>query len=121
MNIVGMIGNLTADPDIRYTQDNMCVAKFTIAINRFKEGTDFPRIIVFGKQAENCGKYISKGSKVGITGRIQTGSYEDKEGKKVYTTEVVADRVEFLSWKEKGKKSEKQEYSAIDDGSDLPF
>ena len=77
----------------------MAVARFTIAINRMKKdgGADFPNIVVFGKQAENCEKYLRKGSKVGIEGRIQTGSYEKDDGTRVYTTDVVAERVEFLN------------------------
>ena len=100
MNSVALIGRLTRDPEVRWTQDQMAIASFSIAIDRppRKDGTkdtDFPRITVFGRQAENCEKYLKKGRLVGITGRIQTGSYE-KDGVKVYTTDVVADRVEFL-------------------------
>ena len=68
--------------------------------------TDYPRITVFGKQAENCEKFLKKGRLVGIQGRLQTGSYTDKNGNTVYTTDVVADRVEFLEW---GEKSEQKE------------
>ncbi|MDY6283079.1 MAG: single-stranded DNA-binding protein, partial [Erysipelotrichaceae bacterium] len=97
MNQVALIGRLTRDPEVRWTQDQMAIASFSIAIDRppRKDGTkdtDFPRITVFGRQAENCEKYLKKGRLVGITGRIQTGSYE-KDGVKVYTTDVVADRV----------------------------
>ena len=103
MNSVALIGNLTRDPEIRYGKDELAIASFSIAINRprkkdVEETTaDYPRITVFGAQAENCGKFLHKGSKVGITGRIQTGSYTNKNGDKVYTTDVVAERVEFLS------------------------
>lgn len=101
MNIVALIGNLTRDPEVRYTNDHMAIASFSIAINRppKKDGTDggadFPRVTVFGKQAENCERFLHRGSKVGIVGKIQTGSYE-KDGQRVYTTDIVADRVEFL-------------------------
>lgn len=101
MNVVALIGNLTRDPEVRYTNDHMAIASFSIAINRppKKDGTeggaDFPRVTVFGKQAENCERFLHKGSKVGIVGKIQTGSYE-KDGQRVYTTDIVADRVEFL-------------------------
>ena len=103
MNSVALIGRLTRDPEIRYTQDQMAIATFSIAIDRppRRDGTketDFPRITVFGKQAENCERYLKKGLRVGVTGRIQTGSYTNKNGDKVYTTDVVADRVEFLEW-----------------------
>ena len=82
----------------------MAVCTFAIAIDRpARQGedkkTDFPRIIVFGKQAENCERFLAKGKLVGIQGRLQTGSYE-KDGSMVYTTDVVADRVEFLEWGE---------------------
>ena len=64
---------------------------------------DFPRIVVFGKQAENCNKFLGKGKQVAVQGRIQTGSYQDKDGKTIYTTDVIADRVQFLSPKEQGE------------------
>ena len=101
MNIVALIGNLTRDPEVRYTNDHMAIASFSIAINRppkkdgSEGGADFPRVTVFGKQAENCERFLHRGSKVGIVGKIQTGSYE-KDGQRVYTTDIVADRVEFL-------------------------
>ena len=102
MNNVVLIGRLTKDPEIRYTSGTqMAVCTFTVAVDRpVKPGeekkADFPRITVFGKQAENCEKYLAKGRLVGIQGRIQTGSYTNKDGATVYTTDVVADRVEFL-------------------------
>jgi single-strand DNA-binding protein len=103
MNNVQLIGRLTRDPEVRYTASGMAVASFAVAIDRpTKQGeekkADFPRITVFGRQAENCEKYLVKGRKVAIEGRIQTGSYQDKEGRTVYTTDVVANRVEFLKW-----------------------
>ena len=82
----------------------MCISKFSIAIDRPKSkegedrGADFPSIVVFGKQAENCQKYLAKGRLVAVAGRLTTGSYENREGQKVYTTEVTADRVEFLEF-----------------------
>lgn len=104
MNSVVLIGRLTRDPEVRYTsQSQMAVCSFTIAIDRpNRQGeerkADFPRITVFGKQAENCEKFLKKGRLVGIQGRIQTGSYTNKDGVTVYTTDVIADRVEFLEW-----------------------
>lgn len=101
MNSVALIGNLTRDPEVRYTSGDMAIATFSIAINRPPKkdgsdgGADFPRITVFGKQAENVERFLKRGSKVGIVGRIQTGSYE-KDGQRIYTTDIVADRVEFL-------------------------
>ena len=107
MNSVVLIGRLTRDPELRYSPGSqMAIAKFSIAIDRpqrqgREKETDFPRITVFGKQAENCEKYLTKGRLVGIQGRLQTGSYQDKDGKTVYTTDVIADRVEFLEWGDK--------------------
>ena len=102
MNSVALIGRLTRDPEVRYGGTNQtAVARFTIAVdrqrgNRDQEQTaDFISITCFGKTAELVEKYIGKGRLVGVTGRIQTGSYE-KDGRKVYTTDVIADRVEFL-------------------------
>ena len=101
MNSVSLIGRLTRDPEVRYSSGSQtAVAKFTLAVNRpfAKEGeqdADFIGITCFGKTAELVERYMSKGRMVGVTGRIQTGSYE-KDGRKVYTTDVIADRVEFL-------------------------
>ncbi|WP_251617234.1 single-stranded DNA-binding protein [Senimuribacter intestinalis] len=104
MNSVVLIGRLTRDPEVRYTASTqMAVATFTVAIDRpvragGEKQTDFPRVTVFGKQAENCEKYLAKGRLVGVQGRIQTGSYQNKDGVTVYTTDVIADRVEFLEY-----------------------
>ncbi len=98
MNSVSLIGRLTKDPDVRYSASTqLAVARFSIAIDRpgKDKGTDYPNIVCFGKTAELVEKYLTKGRLVGIAGRLQTGSYE-RDGRKVYTTEVVADRVEFL-------------------------
>ena len=134
MNSVNLIGRLTKPPEVRYiSETGMAVATFTVAINRpVKQGqekkTDFPRVTVFGRQAENCERYLDKGRLVGIQGRIQTGSYKDRDGKTVYTTDVIADRVEFLEFGEKGGQSEAQAdsggipsgFMAVAD-SDIPF
>ncbi|SFE65608.1 single-strand DNA-binding protein [Peptostreptococcaceae bacterium pGA-8] len=104
MNSVVLIGRLTRDPELRYTPSTqMAVATFSIAIDRpvragGEKQTDFPRVTVFGKQAENCERFLAKGRLVGVQGRLQTGSYQNKNGDTVYTTDVVADRVEFLEW-----------------------
>lgn len=101
MNNVELIGRLTRDPETRQTTSGETVCVFIIAVDRpQKEGqqkqTDFPRITTFGRQADTCGQYLKKGRIVAIQGRIQTGSYTNKNGDKVYTTDVVANRVEFL-------------------------
>lgn len=121
MNNVVLIGRMTKDPELRYIpQSETAVANFTLAVDRpisKEKAADFIRIVAFGKTAELCEKYLSKGRLVGIIGAIHTGSYEDKDGKKVYTTEVYADRVEFL---DKGEKSESQErgFKAKDENQD---
>lgn len=101
MNVVVLIGRLTRDPELRYipeTQNAVCT--FTLAVDRpmsRDRQADFIRITVFGRQAENCAKFITKGRQVAVEGRIQTGSYQNKNGDTVYTTDVIANRVEFLS------------------------
>ena len=103
MNSVVLIGRLTRDPELSYTPNNQtAVCHFTLAVDRPRRngedaGADFIRITVWGKQAENCDKYIAKGRQVAVLGRIQTGSYKNRDGVTVNTTEVVAERVEFLS------------------------
>jgi len=122
MNNVTLIGRLTRDPEVRYTSaTQMAVATFTVAIDRpVKDGekkADFPKIIVFGKTAENCEKYLTKGRLVGIQGRLQTGSYQNKDGVTVYTTDVVANNVEFLEWGDKKEIKEElpDSFQAIDE------
>jgi len=118
MNSVVLIGRLTRDPEIRYTAGTqMAVATFTVAIDRpvragAEKQTDFPRVTVFGKQAENCERFLAKGRLVGIQGRIQTGSYTNKDGVTVYTTDVVADRVEFLEWGDRNERGSAPRQSA---------
>ena len=104
MNRVELIGRITRDPELRYTGSNIATTRFTLAVNRpfqgqnGEQGTDFINIVVWRKQAENVKKYCTKGSLVAVEGRIQTGSYE-KDGQRVYTTDVVADSVQFLESK----------------------
>ena len=134
MNSVNLIGRLTKDPEVRYiSETGMAVATFTVAINRpVKQGqekkTDYPRVTVFGRQAENCERYLDKGRLVGIQGRIQTGSYKDRDGKIVYTTDVIAERVEFLDFGDKAAQNDAQSVSeGVPEGfravldEDIPF
>lgn len=109
MNIVILTGRLTKDPEIRYTQGAQptCIARFSLAVDRrFKrdgeQSADFPNVIAFGKTAEFCEKYAKKGVKFNIEGRLQTGSYTKQDGTKVYTTDVVAERMEFGESKQNG-------------------
>ena len=132
-NLAFLIGRLTKDPDVRYTtgENPMAVCKFTLAIDDGygeKKRTNFIPVVVFGKQAENCEKYLSKGSQVGVQGKIHTDNYTNREGQKVYTTDVTADRVEFLSNGQKGGQSEAQAstggipqgFKAVED-DEIPF
>ena len=133
MNSVVLIGRLTKDPEVRYVAETqLAVASFTVAIDRpVRDGkekqTDFPRVTVFGKQAESCEKYLAKGRLVGVQGRIQTGSYKNKEGVTVYTTDVVADRVEFLEWGDKKESDSPRQSFGVPEGfqaledDDIPF
>ena len=105
MNKVFLIGRLTRDPELRYTSSNVPVTRFTVAVNRTfanqsgEREADFINIVVWRKQAENVKNYLHQGSQVAIDGRIQTGSYDGQDGQKRYTTEVVADNVQFLDTK----------------------
>ena len=106
MNKVFLIGRMVKEADLRYTKNGKAVAVFTIAVNRNKEQTDFIRITAFGKTAENTANYTSKGSLVAVEGTIVTGSYE-KDGKRVYTTDIWANTVQFLTPKGKGTGEQK--------------
>jgi single-strand DNA-binding protein len=104
LNKVLLIGNLTRDPELRYVPSGTAVATFTIAVNRVytsqagekKEEVAFIKIVVWGRRAEVCGEYLSKGSPVFIEGRLQSRSWEGQDGQKRSTTEVIADNVQFL-------------------------
>ena len=105
MNKVVLIGRLTRDPELRYTQSNIPAASFTLAVNRNfqnqngERDADFINIVMWRKQAETAKKYLTKGSLIAVEGRIQTRNYDGQDGKKVYVTEVVADNFEFLESK----------------------
>lgn len=109
MNKVTLIGRLTSKPELKQTGTNVSFTRFSLAVNRNfnnaqgQREVDFINIVVWRKQAENVCNYLDKGSLVGIDGRIQTGSYNDKDGNKRYTTDVVADNVEFLQSKSQGQ------------------
>ena len=103
MNKVNLIGRLTADPEVRYTQGDqpMCIASYRLAVERRgkkvegQQSADFISIKAFGKGGEFAEKYLHKGMKVAVSGHIQTGSYTRQDGQKVYTTDVIADEQEF--------------------------
>ena len=128
MNKAFLIGRLTRDPELRYSSSNAAIVNFSIAIDRQytntqgQRETDFINIVAFQKQAENIKKYVFKGSLVAVDGRIQTRNYEDKDGKRVYVTEVVADRVQFLDTKSSSNNvaSDTQDVSPADFQSSMP-
>ncbi len=107
MNRVILMGRLTKDPEIRYSQNDtsMAIARFSLAVDRRRnqnsdgQTADFINIVAFGRLAEFSEKYLHKGTKVALEGRIQTGSYTNKDGAKVYTTDVIADNIEFAESK----------------------
>lgn len=131
MNNVSLLGRLTKDPEVRYTQSQMAVATFTLAVDRMvrageEKKADFLRVTCFGRTAENCERFLFKGKRAAVSGRIQTSTYE-KDGKTVYSTDIIADRVEFIDWGEKVAENERQTpsepipsgFAAVDD--ELPF
>ena len=138
MNKVILMGRLTRDPEVRYTQgDNaMAIARYSLAVDRrFKRDgepdADFINCVAFGKSGEFAEKYLKKGTKVAVVGRIQTGSYTNKDGQKVYTTDVVVEEQEFAESKNSGSSDNSQsapankntDFMNIPDGIDeeLPF
>ena len=107
MNIVNLIGRLTKDVDLRYTQSGLAVGRFSVAIDRPKKdgqdnGADFPNCVAYGKTAENLANYVHKGEMVGVTGCIRTGSYTGKDGRKGYTTDISVASVQFLNSRSSG-------------------
>jgi single-strand DNA-binding protein len=129
-NKVIMIGNLTKDPEIRYTPSGTPVANFRIAVNhRYKSGEElkedvcFIDIVVFGKQAEHCGQYLSKGQSVVVDGRLQERRWETDDGQKRSKHEIVAQTVRFLSRKGEATHSPAEQHAGADEpaDSDVPF
>jgi len=119
LNKVILIGRLTKDPELRYAGNNTPVVNFTLAVDRSflnankEREADFINVIVWRTQAENVKKYLSKGSLVAVEGRIQTGKY-DKDGKTVYTTDVVADNVRFLDSKKSSESKQSNDATPYD-------
>ena len=110
MNVVTLIGNLATDVELRDVGQDMQVASFLLAVDRpGKDEADFVRVSTWNKQAEVCAQYLAKGRKVGVDGRLRSSSWEDSDGNKRNAIEVVANRVEFLSSREK------------EDAADIPF
>lgn len=127
MNKVELSGHICADPDIRYTdgsngKEPSCIARYRLAVNRNKDQADFINCVAFGKCGEFAEKYFHKGDKIIIVGHIQTGSYKNKDGMTVYTTDVVVENQEFGGSKsDKGEKSDAPgEFDKVND-EELPF
>lgn len=128
MNKAILMGRLTKDPDIRYTQGNdpMCIARYTLAVDRRikkdgQDNADFIPCVAFGKAAEFVEKYVKKGTKLAVSGRIQTGSYTNQNGQKVYTTEIIVEEQEFAESKSASsgvQNQAPQQQKAQDDGLD---
>lgn len=131
MNNVVLIGRLTRDPELRYIPSGTAVATFSLAVDkglsrekkqemesRNQPTADFINIVVWGKTGENCANYLAKGRLVGVQGRIQSGRYE-KDGRTVYTTDVVANQVEFLEWGDSNDNSSNRSQQGKDSGSDF--
>lgn len=113
MNTVILIGRLARDPELSYTQNQTAACRFTLAVDRPKrngedQGADFIRVVAWNKQAEVVDKYLSKGRQVAVQGRIQTGSYKNKDGQTVYTTEVVTEKIKFIGSSGQQTKNEPQ-------------
>ena len=126
MNKVILMGRLTRNPDVRWSQgkEQKCIARFTLAVDRQQrkqegqQAADFIGCVAFGKKAEWCEKWVQRGTKVVLTGRIQTGSYTNREGVKMYTTDVIAEEIEFAESKAASEGSRQQEaptYGYTDD------
>lgn len=135
MNRAILIGRLTADPEMRYSQNGVAVTKFTLAVDRSftnnngEKEADFIPIVVWRKLAESCAEYLRKGRLCAVEGRIQVRHYDNNEGKRVYVTEVVADNVKFLERGEQQNRGQGRSNEPFyDDGKpidigpdDLPF
>lgn len=138
LNRTVLVGRLTKDPELRSTPNGVNVGTFTLAVNRTftnaqgERDADFINVVVFKKQAENVKNYLSKGSLAGVDGRLQTRNYENKDGHRVFVTEVVADSVQFLEPKSSNQQNNQQHNGQTQTGnnpfdnteedfSDLPF
>lgn len=132
MNRVVLVGRITKDPELRYTNSNIAVVTFTLAVNRMytdqsgERQADFIQCVVWRKQAENLARYVTKGALLGVDGRIQTRQYESDQGTR-YITEVVCDSVQFLETKEVAEAREEEQNDDFYEASstltedDLPF
>lgn len=117
MNRAVIVGRLTKDPDLRYTPSGHAVANFTVAVNRpFKneqgeQEADFINCVTWRKQAENLANYMKKGSRIGVDGRIQTRSYDNDQGQRVFVTEVLAESIQFLESRSESQQSNQAQHN----------
>mgnify|MGYP000112796358 FL=1 len=127
MNKVFLIGNLTRDPELATTGSGVSFCKFTLAISRSyakdgKRETDFLPVVVWRAQAENCARYLKKGSKAAVSGSVQTRNYEAPDGTRRYVTEIAADEVQFLSTKSEDGRDDGSDFDGLTSiDEDLPF
>lgn len=128
MNRVILIGRLAAEPEVRYTQSNKCIASYRLAVDKNSKSesqpdADFIGCVAWGKNGEFCQKYLHKGMKIAVEGRIQTRSYDNKDGQKVYLTEVIVDRHEFCESKSNAAAASNVRFVDVtaDDNEELPF
>lgn len=126
MNLAILMGRLTKDPDISISQNGTQIARYTLAIDRIgkDQGADFISCVAFSKSAEFADKYLKKGTKIAIEGAIRTGSYTNKDGQKVYTTDVIVNRQEFAESKGEAKETKPEDgFMSIPGGIDdeIPF
>ena len=129
INSVVLVGRLTKDPDLKYTQSGVAVCRFTLAVNRpftnqqGQREADFVNCTTWRKQAENVANFLRKGSQAGVVGRIQTSNFEGKDGNRVFMTEVVADNVQFLEPKNRSENNEQSnnEPPPVNHNNDDPF
>lgn len=119
INNVVLVGRLTKDPELRYSSSNIPMIYFTLAVNRTfadqngQRNADFISCVVFRKQAENMARFLAKGSLIGVTGRIQTRNYQGKDGNTVYTTEVVADNIQYLESRSNTNRTQDNGFGAM--------
>ncbi|WP_404427279.1 single-stranded DNA-binding protein [Ureibacillus chungkukjangi] len=127
INCVVIVGRLTKDPELRYTPSGVPMTRFTVAVNRTfsnQQGdreADFIQCIAWRKQAENLANFMKKGSLIGVEGRIQTGSFEGQDGKRVYTTDVIAEGIQYLEPRSNGSSNPTPNYQPQPQYQNEPF
>lgn len=123
MNKAILMGRLTRDPEVRYSngEKQICIARYSLAVDRIGEGADFISCVAFGKNGEFAEKYLRKGVKVAVEGRIQTGSYTNKDGQKVYTTDVIVEHHEFAESRKMSEEDRDARDQAALEAAGVPY